>query len=60
MSREAKLTDLTQVNLTGMMYCLRAQLQKIVDGGSIVNVSSIQGIQGTTSMPPLPMLQARR
>ncbi|KAK8100344.1 hypothetical protein PG999_010718 [Apiospora kogelbergensis] len=34
------------VNLTGTMYCLRAELQKVVDGGSIVNVSSIQGIQG--------------
>ncbi|KAK7954467.1 hypothetical protein PG988_015161 [Apiospora saccharicola] len=34
------------VNLTGMMYCLRAELQRVVDGGSIVNVSSIQGIQG--------------
>jgi NAD(P)-dependent dehydrogenase (short-subunit alcohol dehydrogenase family) len=35
------------VNLTGTMYCLRAELRKIEDGGSIVNVSSIQGIQGT-------------
>ncbi|KAI0872019.1 short-chain dehydrogenase [Hypoxylon argillaceum] len=34
------------VNLTGTMYCLRAQLQKIVDGGSIVNVSSIHGFKG--------------
>ncbi|ORY71740.1 short-chain dehydrogenase [Pseudomassariella vexata] len=34
------------VNLTGTMYCLRAELRKIVDGGSIVNISSIQGIQG--------------
>ncbi|KAI1414249.1 NAD(P)-binding protein [Hypoxylon sp. FL1857] len=34
------------VNLTGMMYCLRAELRKIVDGGSIVNVSSIHGLQG--------------
>lgn len=60
MSRETKLTDRNQVNLTGMMYCLRAQLQKIVDGGSIVNVSSIQGIQGTTFMLPRPMLGAQR
>ncbi|KAH7242421.1 hypothetical protein BKA59DRAFT_398914 [Fusarium tricinctum] len=29
------------VNLTGTMYCLRAQLNRIVDGGSIVNVASI-------------------
>lgn len=37
------------VNLTGTMYCLRAELQRIVGGGSIVNVSSIQGIQGWSS-----------
>jgi NAD(P)-dependent dehydrogenase (short-subunit alcohol dehydrogenase family) len=35
------------VNLTGTMYCLRAQLNRIVDGGSIVNVASIHGIKGT-------------
>ena len=34
------------VNLTGMMYCLRAQLRNIVDGGSIVNTSSIHGLKG--------------
>lgn len=34
------------VNLTGTMYCMRAELQKIVDGGSIVNVSSIHGLKG--------------
>ncbi|KAI6781277.1 Levodione reductase-like protein [Emericellopsis cladophorae] len=34
------------VNLTGTMYCLRAQLRKIVDGGSIVNISSIHGLKG--------------
>ncbi|KAK9798725.1 putative General substrate transporter [Seiridium cardinale] len=34
------------INLTGMMYCLRAELQKVVDGGSIVNVSSIHGLKG--------------
>lgn len=34
------------VNLTGMMYCLRAELRKISDGGSIVNISSIQGVMG--------------
>lgn len=35
------------VNLTGAMYCLRAQLRSISDGGSIVNVSSIHGVKGT-------------
>ncbi|KAF3760250.1 NAD(P)-binding protein [Cryphonectria parasitica EP155] len=34
------------VNLTGMMYCLRAELRSVVDGGSIVNVSSIHGTKG--------------
>ncbi|KIM95074.1 hypothetical protein OIDMADRAFT_21302 [Oidiodendron maius Zn] len=34
------------VNLTGMMYCLRAELRKISDHGSIVNVASIQGMMG--------------
>ncbi|KAI0472178.1 short-chain dehydrogenase [Xylariaceae sp. FL0804] len=34
------------VNLTGTMYCLRAELRSIVDGGAIVNVSSIHGLQG--------------
>lgn len=34
------------VNLTGTMYCMRAQLRAIVDGGSIVNVTSIHGIKG--------------
>jgi NAD(P)-dependent dehydrogenase (short-subunit alcohol dehydrogenase family) len=35
------------VNLTGLMYCLRAELRKISDHGSIVNVASIQGVMGT-------------
>lgn len=34
------------VNLTGMMYCLRAELRKIEDGGSIVNVASAAGTKG--------------
>jgi NAD(P)-dependent dehydrogenase (short-subunit alcohol dehydrogenase family) len=32
------------INLTGCMYCLRAQLKHIVDGGSIVNMGSIHSI----------------
>ncbi|KAK2593453.1 Short-chain dehydrogenase/reductase aba4 [Conoideocrella luteorostrata] len=31
------------VNLTGCMYCLRAELRVIADGGSIVNMASIHG-----------------
>jgi NAD(P)-dependent dehydrogenase (short-subunit alcohol dehydrogenase family) len=38
------------VNLTGLMYCLRAELRKISEGGSIVNLSSIQGVMGTQSL----------
>lgn len=39
------------VNLTGMMYCLRAELKKIVDKGSIVNISSIHGTKGKLIQP---------
>lgn len=34
------------VNLTGMMYCLRAELNHISDGGSIVNMASIHATTG--------------
>ncbi|KAK3940709.1 hypothetical protein QBC46DRAFT_384430 [Diplogelasinospora grovesii] len=34
------------VNLTGLMYCLRAELRQISAPGSIVNVSSIHGLKG--------------
>jgi NAD(P)-dependent dehydrogenase (short-subunit alcohol dehydrogenase family) len=34
------------VNLTGTMYCLRAELRHIEERGSIVNVSSIHGLKG--------------
>lgn len=34
------------VNLTGCFYCLRAELRVVADGGSIVNVASIQGTMG--------------
>lgn len=34
------------VNLSGMMYCLRAELNRVVDGGSIVNIASIHGTKG--------------
>ena len=42
---------LMRVNVTGLMYCLRAQLKAIMETapggqGSIVNASSIQGIRG--------------
>lgn len=38
------------VNLTGCMYCLRAELRNIVDGGSIVNMASIHSTNGKSSM----------
>ncbi|KAJ4156803.1 Short-chain dehydrogenase/reductase aba4 [Fusarium falciforme] len=38
--------NIININLTGTMYCLRAQLRRIADGGSIVNVSSIHGTKG--------------
>ena len=34
------------VNLTGCMYCLRAELRQITDKGSIVNMASIHGTNG--------------
>jgi len=37
------------VNLTGLMYCLRAELKRIADYGSIVNITSIQGVMGESS-----------
>lgn len=42
---------LVRVNLSGMMYCLRAEVRAIMESapggkGSIVNASSIQGLRG--------------
>lgn len=39
------------VNLTGCMYCLRAELRVISDGGSIVNMASIHGTNGEYQVP---------
>lgn len=41
------------VNLTGMMYCLRAELNHIGNGGSIVNMASIHATTGKLSSPKL-------
>ena len=35
-----------QINVTGVMHCMKAQLKVMSDGGSIVNASSIAGITG--------------
>ncbi|KAI0137194.1 hypothetical protein BJ170DRAFT_648079 [Xylariales sp. AK1849] len=43
---DAEWDRIIGVNLTGTMYCMRAQLRNIADGGSIVNVSSIHGLRG--------------
>lgn len=48
------------VNLTGMMYCLRAELRKVVDKGSIVNISSIHGTKGEAYHPHTLVLILRR
>jgi len=37
------------VNVTGVMHCLKAQLDVIADGGSLVNASSIAGLMGFSS-----------
>jgi NAD(P)-dependent dehydrogenase (short-subunit alcohol dehydrogenase family) len=34
------------VNLTGVMHCMRAQMNVIEEGGSIVNAASIAGLMG--------------
>ena len=40
------------VNLTGMMHCLRAQLRVMGQSSSIVNASSVAGLQGRTNIGP--------
>jgi NAD(P)-dependent dehydrogenase (short-subunit alcohol dehydrogenase family) len=40
------------INLSGTMYCMRAELRRVVDGGSIVNVSSIHGLKGKSIFHP--------
>jgi len=39
------------VNLTGLMYCLRAQMKSIAYGGSIVNATSVAGMLGSAQFP---------
>lgn len=40
------------VNLTGMFYCVRAQLRVMQKGSSIVNVSSVAGLKGSPGLGP--------
>jgi NAD(P)-dependent dehydrogenase (short-subunit alcohol dehydrogenase family) len=50
----ANITEITNehwstildINLTGLFYCLRAQLRVMQSGGSIVNVASMAGVIG--------------
>lgn len=49
---DAEWHRIIAINLTGMMYCLRAELRKVVDGGSIVNISSIHGLKGIRPIEP--------
>jgi len=37
------------INLKGVFNCLRAELQTIQDGGSIVNAASVAGLRGTAT-----------
>ena len=39
-----------RINLTGVFYCMRAQLRVMGTGGSIVNVSSMAGVVGHAGM----------
>ena len=40
------------VNLTGVMYCIRAQVKVMKRGGSIVNASSVAGLRGKEGIAP--------
>jgi NAD(P)-dependent dehydrogenase (short-subunit alcohol dehydrogenase family) len=40
------------VNLTGVMYCIRAQVKVMERGASIVNASSIAGLRGKAGIAP--------
>ncbi|KAJ9493786.1 hypothetical protein H2202_010714 [Exophiala xenobiotica] len=37
------------INCSGVFYCLRAELKSMLDGGSIVNASSVAGLRGVVS-----------
>lgn len=34
------------VNLNGVFFCLRGQLKRLEEGGSVVNMSSVVGLTG--------------
>ena len=37
---------LMSVNVNGVFYCMRAELRRMAEGGSIVSASSIAGLKG--------------
>ena len=54
-SKISEITDdqwdfVNKVNLSGVFYCMRAQLRVMGFGGSIVNVSSMAGVVGHAGM----------
>ena len=38
---------ITGTNLTGVFYCMRAQLRVLSDGGAVVNAASTSGLKGS-------------
>jgi NAD(P)-dependent dehydrogenase (short-subunit alcohol dehydrogenase family) len=48
-TEDSEWEKIMAVNLTGLFYCLRAELRVVKEGGSIVNVASIQGVMGESS-----------
>ncbi|KAF9869268.1 3-oxoacyl-(acyl-carrier-protein) reductase [Colletotrichum karsti] len=46
---DAEWQGVLDINLSGTMYCMREELRHIVDGGSIVNTSSVLGLRSSPS-----------
>jgi NAD(P)-dependent dehydrogenase (short-subunit alcohol dehydrogenase family) len=47
------------VNLNGVMYCMRAQLKEMKDGGSVVNAASICGVMVSRKIRPIRLVNMR-
>lgn len=47
------------VNLTGCMYSMRAEIRHVQDGGSIVNMTSINGVTGKPPISPEDQVTSR-